>query len=86
MKTVSIYDAKTNLSKYIKAAKEGEEIHIGSFGKPEVTLNVYKEKPKTAKKRKLGVGKGKFWVAPDAFSEDTDKEIADMLTKDDLEY
>ncbi len=52
MKTVSIHDAKTNLSKYIAAAKRGEEIYIGSYGKPEVKLVV--ETPKKPK-RKLGV-------------------------------
>lgn len=38
MKTVSIHDAKTNLSKYIAAAKRGEKIYVGSFGKSEVEL------------------------------------------------
>lgn len=81
MKTVSIHDAKTNLSKYIAAAKQGEEIYIGSYGKPEVKLVV--EKPKKAKAyRKLGLAKGKVWEAPDAFSRETDKEIARLMLGD----
>lgn len=57
MKTVSIHDAKTNLSKYIAAAKRGEEIYIGSYGKPEVKLVVgAPKKPK----RQLGILKGKI--------------------------
>jgi prevent-host-death family protein len=37
-KIVTIYDAKTNLSKYIKQAKAGTPIYIGSYGKQEVVL------------------------------------------------
>lgn len=75
MKTVSIHDAKTNLSKYIAAAKRGEDIYIGSHGRPEVRLVV--EKPKKAKVyRKIGLAKGKIWEAPDAFSRETDEELA----------
>lgn len=80
MKAVTIHDAKTNLSKYIAAAKRGEKIYIGGFGKPEVQLSVVPEKNKSGKRR-LGLGKGKIWVATDAFSEETDKDIADMLLR-----
>ncbi|MGH7236973.1 MAG: type II toxin-antitoxin system Phd/YefM family antitoxin [Candidatus Saccharimonadales bacterium] len=78
MKTVTIHDAKTNLSKYIAAAKNGEKIYIGGFGKPEVQLKVVPAQ-KESGKRPLGLLKGKIWVAPDAFSEETDKEIADLM-------
>lgn len=79
MKTVNVHDAKTNLSKYIAAAKRGEDIYIGSYGKPEVKLVV--EAPKKAKTyRKLGQAKGKVWIAPDAFSRKTDEEIAKLMT------
>jgi prevent-host-death family protein len=81
MKTVSIHDAKTNLSKYIDAVKNGEEIYIGSYGKPEVRLVA--QKPKKVKVyRKLGLAKGKVWASPDAFSKETDEEIAKMLYGD----
>ncbi|MEK9196341.1 MAG: type II toxin-antitoxin system prevent-host-death family antitoxin [Patescibacteria group bacterium] len=54
MKTVTIHDAKTNLSKYIVAAKKGEKIYIGSRGKPEVKL-VFVEPGEIEKpKRKFG--------------------------------
>jgi len=43
-KTISIYDAKTNLSKLIALAKQGEEVVIGSYGKPEVKLVAYENK------------------------------------------
>ncbi len=73
MKAITIHDAKTNLSKYIAAAKRGETIYIGSFGKPEIKLVVAdSNKPK----RKLGLGSGKFWMAPDF---DEPDEITDMM-------
>jgi len=37
-KVISIYDAKTNLSKYIKQAKSGTPVYIGSYGQQEVVL------------------------------------------------
>lgn len=80
MKTVTIHDAKTNLSKYIAAAKKGEKIYIGSFGKPEVELTVVPEGGLPAPaKRQFGLMKANIWAAPDAFNEKTDKEIADLI-------
>ncbi len=37
-KVITIYDAKTHLSKYIKQAKAGQPVYIGSYGKQEVML------------------------------------------------
>ena len=79
MKTVAIHDAKTNLSKYIAAAKRGEQIFIGRHGKPEVEIVLAKPAKKLKTYRKLGVLKGKIWTAPDAFSPETDKEIEDLM-------
>lgn len=80
MKTVTIHDAKTNLSKYIAAAKKGEKIHIGSFGKAEVVLTRI-EQPRSAK-RDLSKFKGLIVDLDNAFSEETDKEIADLMIDD----
>lgn len=79
MKTVSIHDAKTNLSKYIAAAKQGEQIYIGSHGKPEVKLAFISPAISDKKPRRLGLLKGKISVSPDAFTKKTDKEIADLM-------
>ena len=79
MKNVSIHDAKTNLSKYIAAAKKGEPIYIGSFGKPEVQLIRVTDAPHQNADRKLGIAKEHIWIAPDAFSTAADKEIATLL-------
>jgi len=47
---ISIYDAKTNFSKLVARAKEGQDVIIGAYGKPEVMLVPYK------KKNKLNIG------------------------------
>ena len=56
-KVVTIFDAKTNLSKYIKQAKEGHPVYIGSFGKQEVVLMA--AKPKKSKII-VGTASGQF--------------------------
>ncbi|HSW37617.1 MAG TPA: type II toxin-antitoxin system Phd/YefM family antitoxin [Candidatus Saccharimonadales bacterium] len=77
MKTINIYDAKTNLSKYIKQAKAGEAVYIGAYGEPEVKL-VRVEK-KAQPKRQLGAWKDNLNVMiPDDF-DDIDPEIMAMF-------
>ena len=78
MKTVSIHDAKTNLSKYIASAKKGEKVYIGSFGKAEVILTALPVQHATAK-RNFKLAKGKITAKAEAFSESTDKAIAALL-------
>ena len=83
MKTVSIHDAKTNLSKYIAAAKKGQKVYIGAFGKDADVMLVRVPAPKT--KSRIGFAKGKLVAQPDAFSRATDEAIAKlMLESDDL--
>ncbi|MDR1869119.1 MAG: type II toxin-antitoxin system prevent-host-death family antitoxin [Treponema sp.] len=38
VETVSIHEAKTNLSKLVKRAAAGETIYIGAYGKPTVAI------------------------------------------------
>jgi prevent-host-death family protein len=56
-KVVNIYDAKTNLSKYIKQAKSGHPVYIGSYGEREVVLMAAKPDKEAVK---FGVSSGKF--------------------------
>lgn len=52
MKNVlTIYEAKTNLSKLIKQAKEGSTIYIGAYGQPQAVLTA----PPAKKPLVLGV-------------------------------
>ncbi|HDM78566.1 MAG TPA: type II toxin-antitoxin system Phd/YefM family antitoxin [Deltaproteobacteria bacterium] len=58
----NIHDAKTNLSKLIKLAIEGEEVIIAKAGKPVAKLVPFVEK---SKERKLGFLKGKIELRDD---------------------
>ncbi len=86
MQTISIHDAKTNLSKYIAAAKRGETIAIGAYGRQEVWLTATPPAnvAETKFKREFGTLRGKVWIGPDAFSEETDAEIARDMEESDL--
>ncbi len=55
--TISIYDAKTNLSKYIKQAKAGTPVYIGSYGNREVVLMAIEPKKTQIT---FGAAKGKL--------------------------
>jgi prevent-host-death family protein len=80
MKTITIHDAKTNLSKYIAAAKKGEKVYIGGFGKPEVVLvKISDEEQNTLHQRLFSLGKGKLTPQPDAFLESADQAVASLM-------
>jgi len=49
MKTVNIYEAKTNLSKLLKMVQDGEEIVIAKAGKPIADLTIHKPKKNAIK-------------------------------------
>ena len=80
MKTVTIHEAKTNLSKYISIAKKGEKIYIGGFGKPEVVLTKISSSDISAsRKHNFTTSKGKVNEFHDSFSNSTDKSVASLL-------
>jgi prevent-host-death family protein len=60
-KPVNLYDAKTQLSRLVDRAADGEEIVIAKSGKPRARL-VPLAKPT---RRKPGVWKGRVWIAKD---------------------
>jgi antitoxin (DNA-binding transcriptional repressor) of toxin-antitoxin stability system len=62
MKLVTITEAKANLSKLIAMVERGEEVIIGRAGKPVATLARFQLAKKPVK---LGLLKGKIWIAPD---------------------
>jgi antitoxin (DNA-binding transcriptional repressor) of toxin-antitoxin stability system len=83
MKAISIHDAKTNLSKYIAAAKKGEKIYIGGFGKAEVVLTkISTIENNNAQKRSFLAAKGKVTEKQDSFSDTTDQSIAALMYQD----
>ena len=80
MKTVSIHDAKTNLSKYIASAKKGEKVYIGGFGKAEVVLTkISAAENNSDLKRSFLTAKGKVTEKSDSFSENTDQSVASLM-------
>jgi len=61
-KTANIHAAKTQLSKLIEAALEGEEVIIQKAGTPAVRLTPIIP---SAKRREPGAWKGRVRMAPD---------------------
>lgn len=62
--TVNIFEAKTQLSKLIERAEQGEEIIIARAGKPVVKLTRLESKEHKQPIRYGGL-KGKIWIADD---------------------
>jgi len=60
---VNMHQAKSNLSKLVEKALNGEEVIIGKSGKP--LVQIVPLKPEEKKNRKGGHWKGKVWMAPD---------------------
>jgi prevent-host-death family protein len=60
--TISIHEAKSNLSKLVKRAAAGETIYIGAYGKPEAALTAVSPEKQRAEMRKgaFGCMKGKM--------------------------
>jgi prevent-host-death family protein len=76
MKYVNTHEAKTQLSKLIAAARDGEEVVICQSGKPVARLSAFKP---TRKKPRLGTGKGKVILHPNWDSPEADAEIREMF-------
>ena len=66
---IDIQEAEFQFSKLGKPAWQGEEVVTTKAGEPYLRLEPYREKKA---KRKLGVLKGKIWIAPDF--DETDRE------------
>ncbi len=62
MKKTNLHEAKTNLSKLVDLALQGEEVIICKAGTPVVRLVAIKTKKK---RRKPGAWAGKGSIAPD---------------------
>lgn len=80
---VTIHDAKTNLSKYISAAKKGRSVFIGAFGKAEVKLvAVTPADLADSQQRDFSIAKGQIEELPESFSAQTEQEITDLLLEE----
>lgn len=77
MLTVNIHEAKTNLSKLIQMAVDGQPFVIANRGKPMVTVSAY-ETPAAEPKRRIGSLTGQYTV-PDDFDTMGQEEIERMF-------
>lgn len=59
---VNIHEAKTHLSRLVEQAAAGKEIIIAKAGKPKARLVPLESKQPV---RRLGLAKGKIWIAED---------------------
>jgi len=75
MHTYNIHEAKTNFSKLVHDASQGEEVIIAKSGKPILKLVRYQPKKKKSK-RELGFLKGKI-----KFSKDFDAPLPPEILK-----
>lgn len=73
MKTFTIHEAKTNLSKLIEEACQGEEVVIARGAEPVVRLIPISD---VKGRRKPGALKGKLQVGPGFFEPLPDEEIS----------
>ncbi len=72
---VTIHKAKTNLSRLIEKACQGEEVIISRGKKPVVKLIAIEEQ---RGERKPGAWKGRVSYTEDAFAPLTDQELKDL--------
>ncbi len=72
MKTVSIHEAKTQLSRLSRRVSAGEEIIIAKDGKPVARLVPVSDP------RRLGTDKGRFVIPPDFDAPLPDDGLADF--------
>lgn len=77
MLTVNIHDAKTQLSRLVEQAAQGEAFIIAKAGKPMVKV-VPLGLTETGTASRLGFMAGEFSV-PDDFDQMGDSEIADLF-------
>ena len=76
MTTANVHEAKTNLSKLLNAASEGQEVIITRRG-GKITRFKLQPLPDRKPKQLFGALKGKVVFAPDY--DQADKELADMF-------
>ncbi|MCG5501903.1 MULTISPECIES: type II toxin-antitoxin system Phd/YefM family antitoxin [Ectothiorhodospira] len=81
MDTVNIHEAKTQLSRLLARASQGETVIIAKAGRPIAKLTPI-DTPSASKVRRLGFLKGAFQI-PDDFDTMASDEIAEMFGGED---
>jgi prevent-host-death family protein len=75
MQEVSMFDAKTNLSKLVDSALRGEEVIITSGRERKPLVRLVPIDPKEAQRRPLGLYEGMFEVGPEFFEPLPEEEL-----------
>ena len=79
IKTISIHEAKSNLSKLVKRAAAGETIYIGAYGKPEAAIiSTYSLPVKKPVSEAFGCMKGKM-ILPEGWDDPLPDDIIDSF-------
>ena len=81
MTKANVHEAKTNLSKLIERALDGEEVVIAKAGKPLVRLVPVRDE----KENCFGMDAGKIWIADD-FDVLSDDLMAAFYGEDDENF
>lgn len=71
---VNIHEAKTQLSRLVDRAAEGEEVTIARAGKPVARLVAYRV---PIEERTPGIWRGQVWMAPDF--DQTDEQLIQLF-------
>ncbi|MGH7237829.1 MAG: type II toxin-antitoxin system Phd/YefM family antitoxin [Candidatus Saccharimonadales bacterium] len=80
-KVVTIYEAKTNLSKLVKQAQAGQTIYIGAYGHAQAIL----APPPAKRPIKIGVWQGKHKITySDGELINSDPEVVAQMLDGDL--
>jgi prevent-host-death family protein len=79
-KTITIHEAKSNLSKLVKRAAAGETIYIGAYGKPEAVLCAVSPEKQQAELRKgaFGCMRGKM-ILHEGWEDPLPDDIIDLF-------
>jgi prevent-host-death family protein len=75
MQEVSMFEAKTQLSKLVKLANQGEEVVITSGRSRKPVARIVAIEPKQAQTRPLGLFKGIFTVGSEFFEPLPEEEL-----------
>jgi prevent-host-death family protein len=76
---VNVHHAKTNLSKLIAAAEDGEEVIIARNGKAAVRLVPVQATSKRSRREMWGSGIGKIWISDDFDAPEANAEVAMLM-------
>ena len=69
--TVGMHEAKTNFSRLVRQANDGDDVVVENNGAPVARIVPYVEAPQ---RRKGGFAKDKIWMSPDCWDPDPDLE------------